>query len=260
MNPKQTLWIDENSMPPKNYLWKKDGKILENKDGEWKEAEEYKPKETVTIGAEEYNIADLNKINNVIKFFMTNYHDTYQYNDNSYATINDAYANLSFNTGEETLAEYNVTVYDAFGFKYNGHYDFTNVDTVDKDLYRFEFGANDSLIVYKWNHTNETWDEVFGENSTPIESWNFGITYEPTGNYVTEVDFWGNEYQTPEYRSVEIKQPSAICIKNMFDSGTDRRVYQLYVNDDRFYIISGLSMSSDSRTYSGASSTNQRYL
>ena len=72
MNPKQTLWIDENSMPPKNYLWKKDGKILENKDGEWKEAEEYKapePSQTITIGEDEYSVEDLNKISNIIKGF-----------------------------------------------------------------------------------------------------------------------------------------------------------------------------------------------
>lgn len=259
MNPKQILWTDNNTPPPTNYLWKKDGVILENVNGEWKEAEEFKPKETVTIGEEEYNITDLNKINNVIKFFMTKYQDSTIYQDNTYATINNAYATLDFYTEEQELSECEIHFTEGFGFKRSG-YDRNGTAVLDKDFYRFKFGQNYSLTIFKWNATNESWDEVFGENSTPIESWNFGTLREPTGEYHTEKDFWGNDIQVPDFREVEIKTPTALVPKSIFGNMGNRYWFEVYINGEQFIIIPNLSMSLDSYAGSYSGTTVQRYL
>lgn len=37
MNLVKKIWHDENSEPPKNYLWAKGGKLFKNIEGQWKE-------------------------------------------------------------------------------------------------------------------------------------------------------------------------------------------------------------------------------
>lgn len=37
MNLTKKIWHDENSQPPKNYLWAKGGKLFKNIEGQWKE-------------------------------------------------------------------------------------------------------------------------------------------------------------------------------------------------------------------------------
>ena len=37
MNTLKKIWHDENSEPPKNYLWAKEGKLFKNINGQWKE-------------------------------------------------------------------------------------------------------------------------------------------------------------------------------------------------------------------------------
>lgn len=37
MNLTKKIWYDENSEPPKNYLWAKGGKLFKNIEGQWKE-------------------------------------------------------------------------------------------------------------------------------------------------------------------------------------------------------------------------------
>ena len=68
-NLKTIIQKDNNNPPPKNWLWEKNGKILEWNGDKWTESKEFGSSDTVIIGEDEYTVEDLNKISNIIKGF-----------------------------------------------------------------------------------------------------------------------------------------------------------------------------------------------
>lgn len=58
MNTLKKIWHDENSEPPKNYLWAKEGKLFKNINGQWKEIS----KKTDDGGSSEPTFDDVVKV------------------------------------------------------------------------------------------------------------------------------------------------------------------------------------------------------
>lgn len=60
------IWFDENSQPPKNWLWAKGGKLFKNIDGQWKEISK---KESEEQGEQEQEEEQETANKNLLSFF-----------------------------------------------------------------------------------------------------------------------------------------------------------------------------------------------